>query len=184
MSFLRARTTTTSLLRLTPSRSVTAIPRSVVATPQYLVKRDASTASGHAVSAPMLVDIEKRWENMPPQEQAELWMALRDRMRGSWADLTMQEKKASYWIAFGPHGPRRGDPPGENWSVFTGSVAVIFIVGIVFFGGHALTAGKPPKTMTKEWQEMSNEYLKEQKSEPITGISSEGYKGPGMVQSK
>lgn len=46
-------------------------------------------------------------------------------------------------------------------------------------------AGKgSPKTMTKEWQEASTEYLKEQKSEPISGFASEGYDGPGMVQSK
>lgn len=31
---------------------------------------------------------------MPPQEQADLWMALRDRMKIDWHDLTMQEKKA------------------------------------------------------------------------------------------
>lgn len=31
---------------------------------------------------------------MPPQEQAELWMALRDRMKTNWAELTLQEKKA------------------------------------------------------------------------------------------
>lgn len=31
---------------------------------------------------------------MPPNEQADLWMSLRDRMRGSWGDLTVQEKKA------------------------------------------------------------------------------------------
>ena len=31
---------------------------------------------------------------MPPQEQAELWMALRDRMKSDWHDLTLQEKKA------------------------------------------------------------------------------------------
>lgn len=43
--------------------------------------------------------------------------------------------------------------------------------------------GRPsPKTMSKEWQEASNEYLKEQNVEPITGVSSEGYKGTGMVQ--
>ncbi|KAF3172743.1 Cytochrome c oxidase subunit 5A [Orbilia oligospora] len=184
MSFLRAKTTASSLLRLTPSRSAAIIPRVAVATPQCLPKRDASTAPSHAVSAPTLADIEKRWENMPPQEQAELWMALRDRMKGSWADLTLAEKKASYWIAFGPHGPRRGDPPGENWYVFKGTVGVLILTGVIFFGGHALSAKPAPKTMTKEWQEMSNEYLKEQKSEPITGFSSPDYKGPGMVQSK
>lgn len=31
---------------------------------------------------------------MPLQEQAELWMALRDRMKGSWKELSVQEKKA------------------------------------------------------------------------------------------
>ncbi len=31
---------------------------------------------------------------MPPQEQADLWMALRDRMKSNWSELTLQEKKA------------------------------------------------------------------------------------------
>lgn len=31
---------------------------------------------------------------MPPQEQADLWMALRDRMKVDWNEMTMQEKKA------------------------------------------------------------------------------------------
>jgi len=46
------------------------------------------------VSNPTLANIEKRWEAMPPQEQAELWMALRDRMTVDWNELTTQEKKA------------------------------------------------------------------------------------------
>jgi cytochrome c oxidase subunit 4 len=48
----------------------------------------------HAISNPTLANIEKRWEGMPPQEQADLWMALRDRMKANWAELTLQEKKA------------------------------------------------------------------------------------------
>lgn len=31
---------------------------------------------------------------MPPEEQAELWMALRDRMKNDWHDLSFQERKA------------------------------------------------------------------------------------------
>jgi hypothetical protein len=31
---------------------------------------------------------------MPPQEQADLWMALRDRMKTNWHELTLAEKKA------------------------------------------------------------------------------------------
>jgi cytochrome c oxidase subunit 4 len=32
--------------------------------------------------------------SLPPQEQADLWMSLRDRMKTDWKELTMQEKKA------------------------------------------------------------------------------------------
>lgn len=55
----------------------------------------ASRASStHAISKPTLANIEKRWEGMPLQEQADLWMSLRDRMKGNWNELTIQEKKA------------------------------------------------------------------------------------------
>jgi hypothetical protein len=50
--------------------------------------------SAHAISNPTLAGIEKRWEAMPPQEQAELWMQLRDRMKVDWHEMTLQEKKA------------------------------------------------------------------------------------------
>ncbi len=53
-----------------------------------------AAASTHAISNPTLANIEKRWEGMPLQEQAELWMALRDRMKENWKELTLQEKKA------------------------------------------------------------------------------------------
>lgn len=52
----------------------------------------------HAISNPTLANIEKRWEAMPPQEQADLWMALRDRMKVDWNELTLQEKKAGTFI--------------------------------------------------------------------------------------
>lgn len=131
----------------------------------------------------MLANVEKRWETMPPAEQAELWMALRKRMKvENWADMTLQEKKIAYYIAFGPHGPRARTPPGENWKVVGYSALAIVLSGVIFLVIRAF-AKPPPKTMTKEWQEMTNAYLKAQNSEPITGISSEGYTGKGMVQS-
>lgn len=51
-------------------------------------------ASTQALSNPTLSNIEKRWEGMPLQEQADLWMSLRDRMKGNWKELTLQEQKA------------------------------------------------------------------------------------------
>lgn len=60
----------------------------------------ARFASDHAIANPTLASIEKRWEGMPPQEQAELWMSLRDRMKVDWHQMTLQEKKAgTYCLA-------------------------------------------------------------------------------------
>ena len=68
----------------------------------YVVSASSSTSSlaqqpsrsAHAISNPTLAGIEKRWEGMPPQEQAALWMQLRDRMKVDWHEMTLQEKKA------------------------------------------------------------------------------------------
>jgi hypothetical protein len=43
---------------------------------------------------------------MPPQEQAELWMQLRDRMKVDWHELTLQEKKAGMSLITGTSGLR------------------------------------------------------------------------------
>lgn len=78
---------------LTPSRALFASTR-VSATALAQQNRQA-----HAISNPTLANIEKRWEAMPPQEQADLWMALRDRMKVDWHELTLQEKKAGTFPA-------------------------------------------------------------------------------------
>ncbi|MDI1489254.1 MAG: Cytochrome c oxidase subunit 5B, mitochondrial [Ramalina farinacea] len=138
------------------------------------------TVAQHAISNPTLADIEKRWERMPPQEQADLWMALRDRMKNDWHELTVQERKAAYWIAFGPHGPRALPPPDETFKIVRATLIGVGISFVIFLAIRS-QARPPPKTMNAQYQEMTNEYLKVQ---PITGISSEGYSGKGMVQSK
>ena len=67
--------------------------------------------------------------------------------------------RLAYWIAFGPHGPREEDPPDKNWQIFKGTVIWVGASCLVFFIIRQF-ARTPPKTMTKEWQEMTNEYLK------------------------
>ena len=68
------------------------------ATQQAPITSQSQTRSAHAISNPTLAGIEKRWEGMPPQEQAELWMQLRDRMKVDWHEMTLQEKKAGMFF--------------------------------------------------------------------------------------
>ncbi len=127
---------------------------------------------------------------------------------------------SAYFIAFGPHGPRAPiKPPGSNIKIVFGVVGGLVLGATLFatirsFGRthkppHPVSAinapylaPPPPKTLTKEWQEASNERALERKQNPITGantagrpvspnltplvigISSEGYKGKGFVTSK
>ncbi|KAI9774826.1 MAG: Cytochrome c oxidase subunit 5A [Geoglossum simile] len=182
---LRAASSRTSSSIL-PSTKNASLPSTILRTSQQpalcLYAGHQQARRVHAISNPTLANIEKRWEEMPPQEQADLWMALRDRMKTNWHELTLAEKKAAYWIAFGPHGPRALPPPGEGWKVASyTAIGIAIACGIVV--ALRFAARDPPSTMTKEYQEATNEYLKNQKVEPITGISSEGYAGKGYVQS-
>ncbi|EFW98573.1 cytochrome c oxidase subunit 5 [Grosmannia clavigera kw1407] len=167
------------MFRIRPTTLVRA-QRAVLQQPQAVVACRA--ASTQAISNPTLINIEKRWEGLPLQEQAELWMSLRDRMKENWKELTVQEKKAAYWIAFGPHGPRALPPPGEGKKVAL-YTAIGVGASLLLFSGMRLFAGPAPPTMNREWQEAANEKLKEQKSDPFTGIASEGYAGKGQIQS-
>lgn len=65
----------------------------------------------------------------------------------------------AYWIAFGPHGPRAQPPKGEGWKIFFKVAQLTGASLLVFYAIHYFA--KPmPKTMSKEWQEASNEYAK------------------------
>lgn len=63
------------------------------------VQQTRLASSQHAIANPTLAGIEKRWEDMPPQEQADLWMQLRDRMKVNWHEMTLQEKKAGMFLS-------------------------------------------------------------------------------------
>lgn len=69
------------------------------------------------------------------------------------------ELSIAYWIAFGPHGPRAQTPKGEGWRVFF-KVAQLFLVSLGLVYVIRLAAKPAPRTMTKEWQEATNEYAK------------------------
>jgi cytochrome c oxidase subunit 4 len=84
-----------SVARASRSSIVPATRQAVRAAPAVCLQ----TRQAHAISNPTLANIEKRWEDMPPQEQADLWMSLRDRMKVDWKEMTLQEKKAGAYTS-------------------------------------------------------------------------------------
>lgn len=97
-------------------------------------------------------------------------------------------------MAFGPHGPRAPvSAPGDGLKIFLATAALIGLGGVLFFTVQAfgtsficrsslwfthptslfhfvfVVAAPPPKTLTKEWQEASNERAKQLNLNPITG---------------
>ncbi|GAA5861656.1 hypothetical protein JCM1840_005222 [Sporobolomyces johnsonii] len=159
------------MLRSSAARIARAAPRQ--ATPVFA--RSASTA----VSPVSLNNIEASWKTLTPAEQEQTFKHLEELQKKPWTELSLDEKKAAYYVAFGPHGPR--EPiQAEAGKTVAGVAAAVAVAGLIFYlirkGG-----AETPKTISKEWQEASNEYLKEQKSDPFTGVSSEGYKKKGQV---
>ncbi|THU96937.1 cytochrome c oxidase subunit IV [Dendrothele bispora CBS 962.96] len=131
-----------------------------------------------------LSNVEAQWEKMETGDKIAVYKELEEVMKKDWKELTLDEKKAAYYVSFGPHGPRAPvSKPGDNFKIFLATSALVGVTGVLFMAIRSISP-EPPRTLNKEWQEASNERALEQKMNPITGIASEGYKGPGFVQSK
>ncbi|KAK9763908.1 Cytochrome c oxidase subunit 5B, mitochondrial [Basidiobolus ranarum] len=141
----------------------------------------ALSRSASTTSTPALTNIRSSWKTLAQEEKVNIYNKILEAQKGDWKALSLDEKKAAYWIAFGPHGLRK--PPlekGDGMKVFLGVVAVTAVSAGLF--QLIRQAGQPtPHTFTKEWQEATNEKMKEQKSNPFTGIASEDYKGSGFL---
>ncbi|KAJ6543979.1 cytochrome c oxidase subunit IV-domain-containing protein [Mycena capillaripes] len=131
-----------------------------------------------------LSNIEAQWALLSPDEKTSVADQLEELQKRDWKTLSGDEKKAAYYVAFGPHGRRTPiHAKGDGFKIFLGTMTGVAAAGLLFFAIRH-NSPPPPKTMTKEWQEAMNERAIEQKMNPITGISSEGYKGTGFVTSK
>ncbi|KAI0748401.1 cytochrome c oxidase subunit IV [Daedaleopsis nitida] len=145
----------------------------------------APAASGSSSSPVVpLSNVEAMWERLSPEEQLTIHQQLEEIQKKDWKTLSVDEKKAAYYVAFGPHGPRAPvDPPGTLPKTIMSVTALIGVSSILYYAIRA-NAPAPPKTLTKEYQEAMNERALEQKMDPIHGIGREGYSGPGFVQNK
>ncbi|KAG0170985.1 Cytochrome c oxidase subunit 5A [Apophysomyces sp. BC1034] len=129
-------------------------------------------------------NLETRWKTLSTAEQNTVAKHLEELQKGDWKALTAEEKKAAYFLAFGPHGPRTPrTTPGHPLRVFFGVCGTLSFSGFLYLLMR-MNGQEHPETLSKEWQEATNEYLRSQNSNPVHGISSEGYKGKGYVSWK
>ncbi|CAK7901410.1 cytochrome c oxidase subunit 5A, mitochondrial [[Candida] anglica] len=141
--------------------------------PRLAVRQQSTVAKAapRALSNSYVGSLDKRWESLPKDDQTTLIEELKTRMEGPWQELTAAEKKAAYYISFGEWGPRRPlYQPGEKSKVFWGVVAGLG-AGVGLFAFIRSFAAEGPTTMTREWQDASDEYLKSKKAEPFSGYS-------------
>ncbi|ODV90176.1 hypothetical protein CANCADRAFT_102820 [Tortispora caseinolytica NRRL Y-17796] len=139
---------------------------------QNSVRCLATAVAQHPVSAPTLADLESRWEVMSRDEQQDVITQLEERMKLPWTELTTAEKRAAWYIAYGPWGPRRPvHQPGDGLKIGLGIISgLVASIGLFYTIRFFLLADKP-FTMSREWQEKTNEIYKQQRSEPFSGIN-------------
>ncbi|KAF8625750.1 hypothetical protein AX17_006776 [Amanita inopinata Kibby_2008] len=172
----------TPQLRALSTAHVSADAASVSSTPSSTSTSAASSSSSRAASVIPLSNVEAQWATLSNEEKATVHEQLEVLQKKDWKELSIDEKKAAYYVAFGPHGPRApASKPGDTLKIFGYTVALIGAAGLLSAGLKAFAAAPPPRTLTKEWKEAENERGLEMKLNPITGIASEGYKGKGFV---
>ncbi|SPO30166.1 probable cytochrome-c oxidase chain V precursor [Ustilago trichophora] len=171
-------------------RAATLLGRRTMVTQEERWTLETARNAGSFIEGPNKVqlshvvpNIEASWKTLSKEEQYGIFRQLEELQRKDWKELSVDEKKAAYFVSFGPHGPRKPiTASGQGAKTFAGVVAALGVTTGVYYLMRS-NGGAPVKTMTKEWQEASNEIALEQKQNPITGIASENYKGPGHVQS-
>jgi len=165
-------------------RSLAVRGLATTANPSHVTSASSSSSATKSPSIIPLSNVEAQWERLSKDDQVAVHTQLEALQKKDWKELSLDEKKAAYYVAFGPHGPRAPiSPPGQNLKVFLATMGLVGAAGLLFLGIRAISP-PPPRTITKEWEEAANERALEQKMNPISGISSEGYKGKGFVTHK
>ncbi|KAI9219804.1 cytochrome c oxidase subunit IV family [Blastocladiella britannica] len=140
----------------------------------------AAAASPAAASRTALADIPARWTQLAQQDRTAVVESLLAAQKNDWKTMSLEQKKALFYIAYGPHGPRERLPKGFQTRVFAGVVGVIAASGAMFYWLKTVGGAGVPTT-TQEWQEAANEYAKAQNGNPFSGVASPDYKGKGHI---
>ncbi|TPX38267.1 hypothetical protein SmJEL517_g00055 [Synchytrium microbalum] len=128
-------------------------------------------------AASSVAEIETRWVKLPECEQGVIADSLAAAQKGDWKKMTLEQKRAAYFVAYGPYGARTPIDPSLNWRV-TGWVAVLLALAI---GGWQYSVVFRPKlrTHTPEWAEATKQKAIEAKQNPFSGYYAKERKEKG-----
>ena len=128
--------------------------------------RSASTA----ITPAAISNLQGRWEKLPESDKQHLIDALADKQKLPWNQLSLEEKKAAWYISFGSWGPRKPmETPEETAKIYKG-IAIGFFFTVALFLTY-YSQRNIPKTMNKEWQENEDEYLASKNANPFSTYS-------------
>jgi len=100
-------------------------------------------------------------------------MALREKEKGDWKNLTLEEKKTLYRASFCQTYAEMKAPSGEWKAILAGTLLGFSVTGWVLIWMKKYVYPKElPRTITREWQEKELENMVRQRQGPIEGISS------------
>ncbi|KAK9457161.1 cytochrome c oxidase subunit IV-domain-containing protein [Dipodascopsis uninucleata] len=132
-----------------------------------LMVRYNSTPAAHAIATPLISKLPERWDSMPVEEQVEITGKIWERQKAPWTDLTLDEKRASFFISYGPWGPRKPmHKPGDGYRIVGGIILGLAATTILFAIARSFAA-PDPKTLNKEWQAASDKLYHDGYTEPF-----------------
>ncbi|KAJ3170408.1 Cytochrome c oxidase subunit 5A [Geranomyces variabilis] len=153
------------------------VARSLIASSRAAVRPAASTIaranhSSTAIAPAALAQIETRWAKLPECEQGAIADALAAKQKGDWKEMSLEEKRAAYWIAYGPYGARSPHDPAMKWKVLGWSLGFSAVaVGIWAYWTSAVVPEL--RTHSQEWQDETERRAIELKQNPYTGAYAE-----------
>jgi len=81
------------------------------------------------VSSMSIANLESRWPKLPEAEQGAIAETIYAKERGDWKNMSLEEKRASYFIAYGDYGARTPRNPAHKYRV-AGWVSFIFLTSV------------------------------------------------------
>lgn len=128
-----------------------------------------------AASTPLtkseLENAKDNWETFNKTEQEKIISQLNERQKLPWKQLSADELKTCWYISYGDWGPRKPILQKGDTLYIAKGVIIGLLAGIGTFALMRSFADEPVRTMNREWQLKSDEYLKSKNANPWGGYS-------------